>query len=77
MEDRIIVLKYDSCDCIIYNDYCKTNATKEEIEEAIEYKNNVRLEVDNPCSDFELLQEYLETKGKYISYFDDIEEYWW
>ena len=76
MKTRIINL-YD-CDT---NFLVKTNAPVDEIEKALDYKNEM-LENDDPNfrSDFEEMQEFLETKGytfNEIGYVNEIESYLW
>lgn len=72
---RVINL-YD-CDT---NFLVETNATTEEIEKAIAYKNDL-LENDKPISsDFEAMQEYLMNKGyifNEVGYVNEIESYEW
>ena len=62
------------------NFLAETNAPPEEIEKAIEYRNDL-LERDIYInSDFESMQEYLMNKGYILSelgYVDDIESYEW
>ena len=75
-ETRIINL----CDCD--TDYLvETNAPVEEIDNAIDYKNEM-LANDDPSfrSDFEEMQEYLHSKGyifEAIGYVNEIESYLW
>lgn len=75
-ETRIINLYDDDTNFLV-----ETNAPEEEIENAIEYKNQM-LENDDPSfrSDFEEMQEYLQNKGyefDQIGYVNEIESYYW
>lgn len=78
IETRTICLKSNNCDDI----YVKTNAPKEEIENAIDFQNTYRCENDkwdeNFDCDFSIMVAYLQGKG-YI--FEDVsatsEVYYW
>lgn len=75
-ETRIINLYDCETDYLV-----KTNAPVEEIDNAIDYKNEL-LANDDPSfrSDFEEMQEYLHSKGyifEAIGYVNEIESYLW
>lgn len=74
METRIIVLKdYDK------RVYVETDAPSEEIEESLDYKEEVRFNMEqNDLSDFEIIQNHLQEKGYVFEEVEeDCEEYWW
>lgn len=74
--DRVINLHDDHTDYLAV-----TNAPREIIEEAVEYKNEM-LAKDDPLfrSDFEEMQEYVRSKGyklEEIGYVQDFDTYYW
>ena len=74
--DRIINLYDDESEFIV-----ETDAPSEEIEKALEYKNQM-LENDDPAfrSDYEEMQDYLHSKGytfEEIGYTYELEKYYW
>lgn len=70
--ERTVILADDYGDL-----YVITNASKKEIEKAIMHRNEVREEDDSPLSDFEIIQKYLESKGKIFSEISEPEKYYW
>lgn len=74
MEERVIVLK-----CWNEKTYVRTDAPRCIIEEAIEYRNEVREDGNfDEMSDFELVQKYAEDRCyTFEECEEDCEEYWW
>lgn len=75
-ETRLINLHDCDTDFLV-----ETNAPAEEIQNALEHKNQM-LENDDPTfrSDFEEMQDYLQNKGytfEQIGYINEIESYYW
>ena len=76
MEERTILFKdYNGKEEVIC---ISTNAPKEEIKKALQFKNEVVCteEFMHLC-DFEIIQNYLEEKGYIFYAFDTDEIYYW